>query len=515
MRMKGYRYTALFLCVLFLIFMIPPEGSAEKEDTGTSSLAGKAVVEKASPSLSMPDAGTVLPEDTPASKGTPGGPMQRRYDPVEVRGTYLDSFLGRELQRFSLFRWNQASFQAVPFQIDERTVEGKMVLPLGPEGRPQDGNNLLDPEDDLVFMVSDAGYKAPESAMQSLPGQTREIELTDPARNEKGYLYLNWDSRRDAPEINESKVKLVEGSETEPYALEYKTGIVRGRLNKIGNTVYQTPLYDSWICRPEAGGSGRDLLDAMKVRLKLGFLFNTIKVSFDETSILGGIDSLKIGPVRGAGRFWMRGVLPLGIKSPRAYMDVYLYDTLVLVPGQFKVSGGKKHLLSSMDLMVGYDLSEEAKGMKFYNSNNPDGFLIDGKMSEKEKEMDTRLDEWRVVVGPQGAMITASVWDDSYKEQADIRVRYRDDVEVEMPPEEEPGSMGFHYNTSKVKKLKEGTYHTLLCWFYPENMYDPDRLRLDVIQEYMDIRKRPVVIRVGEHEFPNPGGWPPMIDPAG
>ncbi len=442
----------------------------------------------------------------------PERPMQRSFDPVEVKGRYLEPFLGKEVNRLSMFSRREGSFKAMPFQVDEQTKQGRMVLPLGAEGNPEEGNRVLDPQDDLVFMLGDAGLRARASDLEGLPGHTLEVELEDPVRNERGYVYLNWDRDRRSQVSTDGKVKLVEGSDDDPYTLEYRTGIVRGKTNKRGDTVYQTPIYDSWICRPEAGGSGKDLLDAMKLRLKLGFLFNTIKFTFDETTILGGIDSMKIGPIRGVGRFWMRGVLPLGIKSPRAYMDVYLYDTMVLVPGQFKITGGKKYVLSSMEIMVGYDLSEEAKGMKFYNSNNLEGFLIDGTMSQREKDMDTSLDEWRVVVGPQGAMITASVWDDSYKEQADIRVRYVDDLEQVMPPEETPGSIGFHYNTSSVKKLEEGTYHTLLCWYYPEHMYDRERLRLEVIEEYMYIRKRPVVVRVGEHVFPNPGGWPPMID---
>ncbi len=440
-------------------------------------------------------------------------PMQRHVDPVEVLGKYLDPFLGRANSRFSLFAWREGSFHPVPYQIDERTPDGKMVLPSGPEGKPEEGNNILDPQDELVFMAGDSGYRASQEQQAQLPGRTLEIQLEDPVRKERAWLYLNFDPARGAPVFSNPKVELVEGTDENPYALKYKTGMVRGRVNKQGGKSYQTPLYDTWICNPESGGNGKDLLDAMKIRLKLGFLFNTIKFSFDETTILGGIDALRFGPVRGAGRFWMRGVLPLGIKSPRAYMDVYLYDTMVLVPGTFEISGGKKYVLSSLEIMVGYDLSEEARGMKFYNSNNPEGFVIDGWMSDKEKNMDDSLDEWRVVVGPQGSMITSSVWDDSYKEQADITVHLTDDEEAVMPPEDTPGSIGFHYNISRVKKLREGTYHTLLCWFYPEQMYDPERFRLEVIEEYMDIRNRPLRVRVGSRSFENPAGWPPMIDP--
>lgn len=453
------------------------------------------------------------PRVEPGAAPPPARPMQRHVDPVEVLGRYLDPFLGQENRRFDLFAWRDGGFHPIPFQIDERTADGKMVLTAGPEGRPEDGNNVLDPQDELVFMAADAGYRAAPEERGGLPGRTLEIELEDPVRGERAWVYLNADPSRTSPAPTPPKVRLVEGTDDKPYALQYKTGMVRGRVNRHGGKSYQTPLYDAWVCNPAAGGSGQDLLDAMKVRLKLGFLFNTIKFSFDETSLLGGIDALQFGPVRGAGRFWMRGVLPLGIKSPRAYMDVYLYDTMALVPGTFEISGGKKYVLSSMEIMVGYDLSEAAKGMKFYNSNNLDGFVVDGRMSEKEKDMDDGLDEWRVVVGPQGAMITASVWDDSYKEQADITVHLTDDENALMPPEDTPGSIGFHYNTSRVGKLKEGTYKTLLCWFYPEGMYDPERLRTEVIEEYLDIRKHPLRIRVGDHTFDNPAGWPAMIDP--
>ena len=41
----------------------------------------------------------------------------------------------------------------------------------------------------------------------------------------------------------------------------------------------------------------------------------------------------------------------------------------------------------------------------------------------------------------------------------------------------------------------------------------PERLRVEVIEEYMDIRKNPLKVRVGDHAFENPAGWPPMIDP--
>jgi len=438
--------------------------------------------------------------------------MTRHVDPVEVEGSHLEPFLGTPLARFRLLAWGESGFAPAPFQIDERTAEGGMALPLVLDGEAPQGDGRLDARDTLVFMVRDAGPRAGERERALLPGAVLEIELSDPLRGEKGYVYLQRLEERVA-QIPAPRVELVAGKEQEPYTLHYLTGILGGRVNRIRGKAYQTPLTDHWVCRPEAGGSGEDLLDALKVRVKVGFLFNSVKISLDETSILGGVEALRAGPVRCFGRFWMQGVLPLGIRSPRAYMDVYLYDTMVLVPGRIRVFVNPGYVMSSFSVTVGYDMSEKALGMRFYNSNNPEGFLIDGRTEAAETRMNTDLDAWRAVVGPQGAVITASVWDERYREQAEITVGYQDDLEGPVPPEEEPGSIGFHFNTSRVKGLKPGTYDMLLCWFFPERMYDPERFRSEVVEAYLDIRERPLKVRVGDNVFANPAGWPPRIAP--
>ncbi len=455
------------------------------------------------------DTGSALQE----ARSDSGRVMTREYDPVEVKGTYLEPFLGTPLSRFRLLAWREGRFVPVPFQIDERTPGGEMVLPLVLEGETLQGDGRLDARDMLVFMGKDAGRRAGDKERARLTGSVLELEIRDPLRGEKGYLYLQRLEDEGVREDPEPRMELVGGTDGLPYSLNYLTGTLRGRVNRIRGKTYQTPLTDYWVCRPEAGGSGEDLLDALKVRIKVGFLFNTLKISLDETSILGGMEALRAGPVRCFGRFWMQGVLPLGIRSPRAYMDVYLYDTMVLVPGRIRVFVNPGYVMSSFSVTVGYDMSEKALGMRFYNSNNPEGFLIDGRMDGHETKMDTSLDEWRAAVGPQGAVITASVWDERYQEQAEIEVGYLDDRESPVPPEKEPGSIGFHFNTSRVKGLKPGTYDMLLCWFFPDRMYDPERFRSEVVDAFMDIRRNPLEIRIGEQVFSNPAGWPPRIAP--
>lgn len=445
--------------------------------------------------------------------GDPSHAMTRHLDPVEIEGRSLETLLGVDLARLVLRTWTGEAFREAPLQVDERTPDGTMILMSGPGARPGEANHRLDPQDIVVFRARAAGPRAPEEARADLPARSAEIELTDPVRGEKGYVYLVRGTPGQDRATPDPGAAFVQGGNGEPYAFRFGTGSVRGRINRIGNEIQRPPVFDAWFPLDGRDGPGPDLLDVMKVRIRLGFLFNSIKLSVDEQDLLGGIEGTRSGPVRFLGRFWLRGRLPLGIQSPRAYMDVYLYDGMIFVPGQFKVLMNPGYVISSLSIQFGYDLSEKAVGMRFYNSNNPEGFLIDGRMDERERAMDTAIDEWRAVVGPQGAMVTTAVWDERYRRQAELHVCYEDDREHRRPPEDEPGSIGFHYNTSRVRGLEPGTYRMLLGWFFPEVGTGETGLPLERIQAFLDIRKRPLRVRTGGHSFENPAGWPAVFSP--
>ncbi len=129
--------------------------------------------------------------------------------------------------------------------------------------------------------------------------------------------------------------------------------------------------------------------------------------------------------------------------------------------------------------------------------------------------MNPAVDEWRAVTGPQGTMITSSVWDPDYAEMANIAIHYTDDLSVRVEPEGIPGQIGYHHNRSDTRRLKPGTYDSLLCWYFPPHFYQGESFDLDVIQAYADVRARPLVIRAGGRSFSNPGGWPDPIVPRG
>ena len=165
------------------------------------------------------------------------------------------------------------------------------------------------------------------------------------------------------------------------------------------------------------------------------------------------------------------------------------------------------YVMTEFNLSFGYDLNESAMGMKYYNSNNLDGFLIDGKNDEKERNFNPDTDIWRLITGPQGSMIYATIWDKHFEEQATIEAYYNDDIIENVGPEDIPGSIGSFGSRITVESLSAGDYLMIIGWFMPANFYNPDKLNLKIIDEFLDILRIPLMISIdGNPPFVNTGG---------
>ena len=151
--------------------------------------------------------------------------------------------------------------------------------------------------------------------------------------------------------------------------------------------------------------------------------------------------------------------------------------------------------------------------MRWYNSNNPDGFTVDGVTSLKEDQMNRNPDEWRCIVGPNGWIVHRSLWDEYYRSQSEIKVHYRDDIQHEDPPDYFPGDLGYYYVESTVRSLKPGKYNFQLEWYFPYDFYDPEGLRMDIIEQIVNIRDHPIRIRVDAREVTNAAGEATLVDP--
>ena len=105
-----------------------------------------------------------------------------------------------------------------------------------------------------------------------------------------------------------------------------------------------------------AGGDGRDFVDRSKLRITTRLMFGMIRIGITDENFIGDVSKYKIGPVRGAARQWIGIKLPLGMKPPKMYGDIYSYGTMIFMVSRNEVSFNPKYLLTDFNTILGYDL---------------------------------------------------------------------------------------------------------------------------------------------------------------
>ena len=414
--------------------------------------------------------------------------ISRFYDPVELRSEVLTELRGGQISLLRLYSFSDGSFHQVPFQFDEWTCDGYLIVDIGPEANAELGNGILDPQDMLAFMARDAGDRVPESYWPDGVEKGVEIEIIDPVSGGKGWYYLLQFSDQ-APERSFGTEDFLEY--TDEVRINAKTYGVQGTNRTWKGNVYKLLLHRHMWTTEEAGGDGKDFIDSLRFRFKAKLAFGVIRLKFDEGGIVGGWSKIKSGPVRTIARQWLALTLPLGLKSPKFYGDAYCYDTLGFTGFQTDVPFNPKNVAAHFTMMFGHDMhNPNAYGMKWYNSKDPDGFLIDGVTSPMEEQYDDSADTWRTVVGPNGWVVYRSMWDEFYRSQAEIKVRYSDDIESIQKPEYYPGDLGYVYSESIEKRLKARKYEFQVDVFVPYHFYDAAGLRMDLIEEGVKIRRQ-------------------------
>ena len=127
--------------------------------------------------------------------------ISRFYDPVELRSEVLTELLGGQISLLRLYSFSDGSFHQVPFQFDEWTSDGYLIVDIGPEANAELGNGILDPQDMLAFMARDAGDRVPRSYWPDGVEKGVEIEIIDPVSGGQGWYYLLQFSDQ-APELS-------------------------------------------------------------------------------------------------------------------------------------------------------------------------------------------------------------------------------------------------------------------------------------------------------------------------
>jgi len=256
--------------------------------------------------------------------------------------------------------------------------------------------------------------------------------------------------------------------------------------------------YNHFSVQPKAGGNGENFVDRMKVRATIKLFFGRITLEKNEENL----DSWAIkawihGPIRIVRRLEhiVRG--PFRMKLVRIVSDVQYYETMFTTPIHFNFPFKIERVVTSLFLRIGTDYAPVVKGSVFYNSNNPQGVLINGKMDETEAALNPKADRWRVMVGKWGALMTRSVLTPEAEEQLQIVQGITDDETFLDPPETYPGCVGWTWQDWRIGQLPGGHYTFYLEFYTPPHYKAGDEV------QYLNYLDSPLEIKVAGEAVEN------------
>jgi len=109
----------------------------------------------------------------------------RPLEPVVLKGDQISEFDGQPVGELFCAVLQNGNWEVVPFQLDERDMDGSYFLP---------DNTLLDANDELVLDPQDGGSMALISNFGDFPdveGSPRlQIRITDPLNGNSVYFYI-------------------------------------------------------------------------------------------------------------------------------------------------------------------------------------------------------------------------------------------------------------------------------------------------------------------------------------
>ena len=167
------------------------------------------------------------------------------YEPIIVRGHSLPDFVSKHTNQLKVFAFQNSDFVLIPFQIDEKPFF-------------EDEDGIFDQDDELVFLVRDAGTKAASSSWLDDVSSRNYSRYEIVFQNRKGELLYFYVFLTDEPalyELPSSYIYYESGTD------EIVSNFFTAGFNKEG-------LFDFLKVHENQGASGQDFVDRLKMRLE-------------------------------------------------------------------------------------------------------------------------------------------------------------------------------------------------------------------------------------------------------
>ena len=401
--------------------------------------------------------------------------MGRTADPVEFAGSKVEGLIGTPIANIGTFAKIGGVMTPIPFQVEEYTGDGELVLPEGPS-KNSDKDPAFDGNDHVLFMIWDAGDKAAES---ELPAATtvEEVELIDPIDGTKAWVYLA--AFADVAPKSDTDYVRFDPQSNMIYAQNY----VMGFHPKAGMSIGHLEM------TPTGGGSGKNQSDRLKIRFS-AIAGGVAKIEGNEEKFTSKVTSWIDGPVRVVRRTKNRMVLFWKIPTPSAELDNIYYANTFEFPTRVDLPFDVGTFMSKPELRVSQDGNCAVGDLMFINEKNQTPVKIDGIMSDAEKSMNMGAYKWMSIyhTGGQykGGWVSRIIYDKSSTPVVP-ELYYNDDKSEADGPEDVPGHCGdVGYRLVNLEKVSKGILKlTSVMYSVPD--FDKSK-----VQSILNIKDAPI-----------------------
>ncbi len=203
----------------------------------------------------------------------------REMQLIVLKGAKLPTLLGKNAKNYSVMAVSGGKLAPIPFQFDDWNVRGFPYVPGGTI-KVDGQEDIIEAEDELVFMLRDTGAQA-ETALKSAVAGKVILELAFKENNVERYAYIVEGNAERSDKFYthfDSKTGLIK---TSKYSLQTEPGNLL-----LWSDMYYQGYHDG----------KKSILDTMKLRVKakLGF----IKATINNNLIPNEVSAVKNGPVR-------------------------------------------------------------------------------------------------------------------------------------------------------------------------------------------------------------------------
>ncbi len=413
---------------------------------------------------------------------------------AEIRGDAITVVEGTPIASLRLYAARNGLVQVIPFQIDERDPEGRYVVPEGPRACQDTDKGLFDYNDELVFMAADAGDRVSPQLLPQGVDAWAEIEISDPLRpSDRAWVYL-CAFKGQPPPLSPIRYVHYRADKEQIYSDHYKIGY------RPGYSLYSDLFY------PQGDGSfGPDLMDRIKIRIEVKFLFSVIRVHRNEDDFKAQVVGWKEGPIRVLRdvESYVRVLFKLSSPSVFAVTEYYPYH--MYTPLRLTIPFDLKWVFSKFGISDWYwkfygDLPGLEGGL-MYSNRNLKGVPITSSQDQSGQNFDTKYLVWGYATkeGVGTWFCNLVIPDPGYQY---VRCYLNIDQRHAYPPEDVPGEVagGALVNFKDVDPflwtfLSKGTYELGLETFFPPPGFPPEG-----VEEWLEIRQFPLMALVSRSQ---------------